>query len=96
MNGEYFLMFGVPLFAFLGALFPAFWMAKAKNNVGLICFSVIWAGFTGAMFFGMENASGWDGLGYMMGLIGISAPTGVAGLIGSAVGWHKGEKAMHA
>ena len=96
MNGEDFLMFGIPLVAFLASLFPTYWFGKAKNNAGLICFGVIWAGFTGAMFFGMENASGWDGLGYMLGLIGISAPTGAAALIGGTVGRLKSEKAMHA
>lgn len=96
MNGEDIVVYAIPVVAFLAVLFPSYWLAKAKNNTALIFLGVIWAGFTGAMFFGIENASGWDGLGYLLALIGISAPTGVAGLIGGIVGRFKGEKAMHA
>ncbi len=96
MNIEDLLVYAIPVVVFLVALFPTYWLAKGKNAAGLICMGVIWAGFTGAMFFGIENATGWDGLGFMLALIGISAPVGAAGLIGGTAGWFKSEKATHA
>ena len=55
----------------------------------------LWVGFTAIMFFGMYNANGLDVIGYLIFLIGVSAPTGLGGLIGSLVGWAKSDKAKH-
>lgn len=96
MIGEELLLLGIPLTAFVASVFAAYWLMKWRNTAILICLGLVWVAFTGMMFFGMEAATGWDGLGYLLGLLGISAPIGVAGLIGSTVGWFKREKAMHA
>lgn len=96
MNGEGILLTAIPVVVFIATLFTTFWLGKAHNKVGLISLAVLWAGFTGAMFFGMENATGWDGLGYLVALLGVSGPSGVGALIGGLVGWAKNEEAMHA
>ena len=81
---------------FAVAVWLAHWCGKNRNGAGLVGLAVVWAGFTGAMFFGLERATGWDGLGYLVALIGISAPAGLGALIGCAVGWFKNEMAIHA
>ncbi len=96
MIGEELLLLGIPLTAFVVSVFAAYWLMKWRNIAILVFLGLAWAAFTGMMFFGMEAATGLDGFGYVLGLLGISAPIGVAGLIGSTVGWFKREKAMHA
>lgn len=90
------ILFVVPAAAFLATLLQTYWFGKRQSRTGLVGFGVVWVAFTGVMFFGMENAHGWDGLGYLLALLGISAPSGVAALIGGLVGWAKNEKAIHA
>lgn len=57
----------------------------------LFCIPVVflglgtWLAFTVAMFFGLEHASGWDGLTYAAALLGISAPVAVGALVGGTV-----------
>jgi hypothetical protein len=96
MDSEVIILFAVPLAAFCVALFLTYWFGKDRNSMGLISLGLLWAGFTGVMFFGLDQATGWDGLGYLAGLLGISAPVGVGYLLGGSVGWLKSEKAVHA
>lgn len=95
MNLEEFALFTIPVIAFLTSLFLTFGFGKNRNYVGLISLGAVWAAFTGVMFLAVEAATGWDGLGYAAALVGISAPAGIAGLIGGIVGWAKSEKAAH-
>lgn len=96
MSSEYLIVFGVPSLVFLAALFPCFWLGKQRNGKAFGLIGLIWLIFTGGMFVGIENATGWDGLGYVMALIGISLPTAVGGLLGGLVGWFKEDTATHA
>lgn len=95
MHSEEIIMFGIVGAAFIAALLLSFFFGKRRNKLGLSIMGIIWTGFTGIMFFGMYDASGWDGLAYLLALIGISAPTGVGSLIGSLVGWAKSDKAEY-
>ena len=81
--------------AFLGALILSFFLGKRRNKRGLSIIGLLWAGFTATMFFGMYNATGWDGLGLLFALIGVSAPLGVGGLIGSLIGWARSGAKQH-
>lgn len=90
------IIFAIPAAAFCVALFLTYFLGRDRNTLGLTVIGVLWAGFTGAMFFGLGQSTGFDGLGYVAGLIGISAPVGVGYLLGGPVGWLKGEKATHA
>lgn len=92
----YIILIGVPIAAFLATFFITFRLATEQSRAGITALWVVWAAFTAAMFFGMEGTSGWDGLGYLLALLGISAPSGVAALIGGLAGWAKSEKAIHA
>jgi hypothetical protein len=96
MNGEDLIFYGIPLAVFLASLFTCFSFGKNRFKGGLICFGLLWLGFTVAMFFGMEAASGWDGLGYVLGLIGLSLPAGLGALLGGLVGWFKKENTLDA
>lgn len=89
------ILFGVPVVAFVATLFVTFRLGKTKNGAGLIGCGLVWLTFTVFMFFGMQNASGWDGLSYLLGLILLGAPSGLAALIGGFWGWAKSEKAMN-
>lgn len=93
---ENIILVGVPTAVFLATLFLTFRLGKRQSRGGMIAIGAVWTAFTAVMFFGMQNASGWDGLGYLLGLLGISAPSGVAAVIGGLVGWAKNEKAIHA
>ncbi len=86
---EYLLIYGVPAVVFLAAAFTCFKFGKSGNRQGFGWLAGIWVVFTGGMFFGIEASTGWDGLGYVLALIGISAPVAAGGLIGSIVGWTK-------
>ncbi len=96
MDIEMILLVVVPLTAFTTALFLTSWLGKNRINMGLVAVGLALAGFTGAMFFGLDQATGWDGLGYVMALLGISAPAAAGSLIGGAYGLVQKEKATHA
>ena len=96
MHSEDIVVYAVPLVAFLASLFVSFAFGKNRFKGGLICFGLLWLGFTVAMFFGMEAASGWDGLGYLVGLIGLSVPVGIGALLGGLVGWFRKENTVDA
>ena len=89
MNGEEVIFLGIAGAAFLVALVLSYFFGKRRNKLGLTIMGLLWAGFTGILFFGMYNANGWDAIGYAIFLIGASAPIGLGGLIGSLVGWAK-------
>ena len=91
MGVDEFILVAIVVAAFLVPLVMAYFFCKRRNKLGLSILGVIWAGFTAILFFGMNNATGWDGLGYLMILLGVSAPAAVGGLIGSLVGWAKSD-----
>ena len=92
MSGDEIMMFAVPLSVFLVSGFSAFAFARHALKGVRAGGAVLWALFTAVMVFGLANASGWDGLGYVIGLIGVSAPSAAGGLLGTLIGWVKGKK----
>ncbi len=82
------------LFTF--ATFLAKYLVKARHKHTFAGFAFVWAAFTAVMYFAMENATGWDGLGYMIALIGLSAPIGAGLLVGGLVGLTRREPNTHA
>ena len=96
MMSEDIILFGVPAVAFVVTLFVTFRLGKWKSTAGLAGFGTLWLAFTGFMFFGIQSVSGWDGLIYLIGLLLVSAPVGLAALVGGALGWAKNEKATNA
>ncbi len=96
MSGEIIVLIGVPLVAFTVTVIIAHLLGRARHGMVLGALGLIWAGFTGAMFIGMEQASGWDGLGYFIGLILLGAPAGAGLGLGGLVGWLRSGKEIHA
>ena len=96
MHGEDFGVYAVPLVVFLVSLFISFALGKNRVTGGLVAIGLLWLGFTVAMFFGMEASPGLDGLGYLLGLIGLSVPVGIGALLGGLVGWFKKENTVDA
>lgn len=96
MDIETLLVFGIPAVIFAGSVGLTFWLAKRAHRLGGLGLSLVWLVFTAGMFFGLEQSTGWDGLGFLAGLIGISAPVAVGGLIGGAIGLAKREDVIHA
>jgi len=86
----------IPVVVFLVALLAFFHFAKFRKKAALWGAGSLWALFTLIMIVGMETASGWDGLGFLLALIGISAPAAAGFGIGGVAGWIKGRKDMHA
>ncbi|MEJ8560187.1 hypothetical protein QTO30_02310 [Yoonia sp. GPGPB17] len=93
-NGDI-VLFAVIGAIFLGAAFPAFFLGRRQSKLGLSILGLIWVAFTGALFFGMNNGNKYEELAYLFALIGISAPVGLGGLIGSLVGWAKSGNGQH-
>ncbi len=85
------VLWGVPVVTVLIAGTGAFFAAKARNTALLGLAGILWLCFTVAMGFGLNTAVGWDGLIYIAGLLGISAPSAVGLLIGGVIGIYKRE-----
>lgn len=96
MHSEDVIVYAVPLVAFLASLFISFAFGKNRFTGGLVVIGLLWLGFTVAMFFGMEASPGLDGLGYLVGLIGLSVPVGICALLGGVVGWFRKENSVDA
>lgn len=96
MDIETLMVFGIPAVIFAVTVWMTFWMSKRAYRLGLISLGLVWLVFTAGMFFGLEQAVGWDGLGFLLALIGISAPVGVGAIIGGAIGLVKREDVVHA
>lgn len=92
MTGGDFLAVAIPLTIFLVSAVGTFWLAKNRIKTGLRAFAGLWALFTGVMLFALASLGSWDGLVYLAVLIGISAPSGLGGVIGSLIGRGKREK----
>lgn len=84
---ETFMMIAVPLTIFVVAAALGSYLVKAGQKILLIVLASVWAAITASLVVGMENAQGWDALGYFIGLIGLSAPSGLGLLIGAVIGW---------
>ena len=89
------IIFAIPVVVLLLAGTLAHWSVKARNFAAIGLLALIVAVFTGAMLFEMDRATGLDGLGYLVALLGISAPAGVGLGVGSLTGW-AGGKDIHA
>lgn len=96
MTQEEVLIVAIPLTTLIVSTVVAYLSGKAQSRTALTTLGVIWVGFTAAMFFGMQNATGWDGLGYAAALIGLAAPAGAGFGLGGLTGWLKGRNAIHA
>lgn len=90
------IVIGVPLFVLTLSIYLAYRYANNHNRHVLAWMGALWLAFTGLMFVGMETAPGWDALIYMFALIGLSAPSGIGGLIGGILGWVKKDNEKYA
>ena len=80
-------LFIIPAVALVGAGSVAYALAKHGQAIGLWVVAGLIAAFSASMLIGLSNAQGWDGLGYLAALIGLSAP-GAAGFgLGGLIGW---------
>ncbi len=80
------ISFGVPSLFFVAGLCVCNYFSLHARTAGLWWFWGCWGVFTGAIFFGMHNAPGWDVLVYFFAAVGISAPLALGGLIGGLTG----------
>ena len=96
MIGEEFLMVAVPLGVLLACGAAAYFAARRHSALVLTILGLLWAGFAGVMAVGLQQASGWDGLGYAIGLILLAAPAGAGLGIGGLAGWLRGKRMIHA
>lgn len=74
----------------------AYSLGKVRRSLLLGLLAVLWAGFTGVMFFEIEQARGMDGLGKALLLIGVNAPLGAGLGLGGLFGWFQEKKVHHA
>lgn len=95
MNIEDLFVLVVPFSAFALPATCAFFLGKNKSRAGMTALALAWAGFTAWLFFGMQQASGYDGLAYALALVGMSAPIGAGVLIGGSIGWFKGDGSIN-
>jgi hypothetical protein len=88
-----FMAYGIPFSIFLATGFGNYWLAKRHLTTGIKIYWIGWALFTFGMLSGMAALGTWDGLLYVALLIGISAPSGLGGVVGALVGRAKQERA---
>ncbi|MBR2658070.1 MAG: hypothetical protein IKD58_16595 [Loktanella sp.] len=96
MSEEFLFLVVFPTAAFAAATALSFWFGRLKTQLGLWSMAVVWLGFTVAMIFGLEQATGWDGLVYVFGLLFLALPAGLGALIGGIIGWKQKENLTHA
>lgn len=96
MNSEAILIYMIPVVVFALSGLVAFALGKNKKRGGMATLVLAWLGFTGALLVALEQSTGWDGLGYVVALMGLSAPIGAGLVIGGPIGWMKKEKIVHA
>ncbi|HEV8034624.1 hypothetical protein [Yoonia sp.] len=88
-----FMAYAIPFSFFLATGFGTFWLVKRRLYTAVKIFWIVWVLFTVGMLSGMAALGSWDGLLYVALLIGISAPSGLGGLVGALVGRAKQERA---
>jgi len=86
---EQLLVILVPLAVFVGFGFAGFKAQRATGWGGFGGLAAIWGGFTLWMILAMNSATGWDALGYVLGLMFLSAPSGAGVGVGALTGWLK-------
>jgi hypothetical protein len=89
-------IYAIPVVVLIISSLLAYWLGKARNGMALGSLAVLWVCFTGLLFLAIEQASGWDGLGYAVALVGLNAPAGIGLGLGGLTGWLKSRKVMHA
>ncbi len=88
---EEMMIYAIPVAVFAGAGVAGYFAAKFRAKGMLILLGLLWAGFTAVMSYGMATATGWDGLGYFLGLAGVSAPSALGLGLGGLIGKYKRE-----
>ncbi len=88
---EEFLVFAIPAAVAAGTGVAGYFAAKFRAKSALVMLALLWLGFTAVMGYGMATATGWDGLGYFLGLAGISAPSALGLGLGALIGKYKRE-----
>lgn len=78
---------------FLATGFGTYWLLKCRLYTAVKIFWIVCVLFTVGMLFGVAALGTWDGLLYVAVLIGISAPSGLGGVVGALVGRAKQERA---
>lgn len=96
MNFEMIPIIGIPLVTFGVTGLIAFKLGQHRQKFITAVVVATLIGFTALMYFGMETASGWDGLGYLFALLGLCAPGAAGTLIGGLIGWLRDAKETHA
>ncbi|MEO1640407.1 MAG: hypothetical protein AAFU41_14295 [Pseudomonadota bacterium] len=81
--------FGIPLAIFAVACAIAFYLGKNRSTIGLSLFGGGWGVVSAILFLQAQTLPGWDGLGYAIALIFLSAPAGLGALLGGITGWMK-------
>lgn len=84
---EEILVYLIPAIALFGTGGLTFVLAKKGMAAAMWTIGALIAAFTAFMFIGLENATGWDGLGYLLALIGLSAPSATGFGLGGLIGW---------
>lgn len=87
MSLEELFIYAIPVTLFAAAAWLSHFCGKRRIKGGLLAIGGVCVVFSLMMYSGMEQARGLDGLGYLLGLIGIGAPVAAGGLIGGLIGW---------
>lgn len=87
---EVLVMFGVPAVSAALAGWLAYLAGRAKAYPALWGLGGLWLVLTTLLIVAINRATGWDGLGYVLVLIGIAAPSGVGLAFGGTLGFYRG------
>lgn len=89
MDVSKYLIHLIPLAFFCAASFAGYYLGRRKSGLSFGLIALIWAGLTWMILSEAQSRSGFDGIGYVIVIVGLNAPIGAGVLIGGLFGWFK-------
>ena len=89
MNVTDYVVYLIPLAFFVGALYAGYRLGLCKNRLSLALIGLIWVVLTWFTLIEARSRESWDGIGYVLLIVGVNAPIGAGLLFGGLVGWFK-------
>jgi predicted permease len=84
-----FLIYLIPPAFFGAALFVGYRLGLRKSGLSFALIAPIWIGLTWFTLIEAQSKESWDGIGYVILIVGVNAPIGAGLLIGGLFGWFK-------
>jgi hypothetical protein len=64
-------------------------LGRRKSGLSFALIAIIWVGLSWLVLREAQSRSGFDGIGYVIVIVGLNAPIGAGVLIGGLFGWFR-------